>query len=71
MQSCFAEPCGAYANLSWKPGVELPPFFLANSAAVELCQSILAGRVAELPHVIVSEAVAIQVYRMCTSARRA
>ena len=47
----------------------MPPFSLANAAAVELVSSILAGTVGELPRVVVSEAVAIQIYRMsmCTA----
>ena len=52
-------------NLKWKPGVDVPPFSLANPAAVALCSSILAGTVVNLPHLAVSEAVAVQIYRMC------
>ena len=66
-QSGFPRAEGAYPDLIWKRGVEVPPFSLANAAAVELVSSILAGTVGELPRVVVSEAVAIQIYRMCTA----
>ena len=43
----------------------MPPFCLGNAAAVQLCESILAGTIANLPNIIVSEAVAVLIYRMC------
>ena len=53
--------------LIWKRGIQVPPFCLGNAAAVQLCESILAGTIANLPNIIVSEAVAVLIYRMCHS----
>eukprot|EP00966_Prymnesium_polylepis_P096782 2242203-Prymnesium_polylepis.1 len=54
-------PVGA---LRWKVGIDLPTLLPSNPAAVELCQSILDGTAVELPPIAVSEAVAVQVYRL-------
>lgn len=48
----------------WKIGLETPTLLQSNPAAVELCQSILDGTAVELPPLAVSEAVAVQVYRL-------
>ena len=39
----------------WKPGCELAPYVDTNPAAVQLCQDILKGTVAEFPSISVSE----------------
>ena len=51
-------------DLRWKVGYELPIFVRSNSAAVQLCQSILDGTIVEFPSCAISEAVAIMVYRL-------
>ena len=53
----------------WKPGVEVPPLVAENVAAVAICQRILDGTIEEFPPICVSEAVAIQVYRMVFDTR--
>ena len=48
---------------SWKRGLELPPFVSTNSKAVCLCIEIMEGATV-VPRIAVSEAVAVQVYRL-------
>ena len=50
------------SSFQWKRGIEVPFFVSCNQAALQLCDSILAGNVGELPCVVVTEAVAVQVY---------
>ena len=54
----------AHYVVQWKRGSELPPFIAGNPAAVTLCLQIISGTAVELPAIIVSEAVAVQVYRL-------
>jgi len=54
-------PPGLY---QWKRGVEPPPFICTNPAAVSLCENILAGNLETLPAIFMSEAIAVQVYRL-------
>ena len=54
----------AHSAISWVPGEELPPFTIDNPAAVQLCVQIISGAPGDLPAIIVSEAVAVQVYRL-------
>eukprot|EP00966_Prymnesium_polylepis_P205597 4764486-Prymnesium_polylepis.1 len=51
-------------SLRWKVGLETPLLVSSIPAAVELCRSILDGTAVELPSIAVSEAVAVQVYRL-------
>ena len=44
--------------------MEPPPFTIGNQAAVNLCVQIVSGTLGDLPAIIVSEAVAVQVYRL-------
>ena len=62
----------AHSVVSWVPGEELPPFTIDNPAAVDLCLQIILGTAVNLPAIIVSEAVAVQIYRLVrdTSAPR-
>ena len=53
-----------YSAFSWEPGKELPPFTIDNSAAVNLCVQIVDGTAVHLPSIVISEAVAVQVYRL-------
>lgn len=46
------------------PGEEPPPFTIDNPAAVKLCVQIICSAHVDLPAIIVSEAVAVQVYRL-------
>ena len=54
----------AHYVVQWKRGSEPPPFIAGNPAAVTLCLQIISGTAVELPAIIVSEAVAVQVYRL-------
>ena len=54
----------APALVSWKRGTEPPPFTVVNPAAVTLCLQIVFGAAVDLPEIFVSEAVAVQVYRL-------
>ena len=65
----FADSQSALSNLRWKPGTELPKLLESNAAVVQLCRSILDGTVVELPSIQVTDAVAIQVYRLVFKSR--
>ena len=65
----FAQPQATFPNLRWKPGVELPLFLPSNPDAIHLCEAILAGT-AEVPPIVVSEAVAIQIYLLVLDKQR-
>ena len=65
-----ATPQEQVPNLRWKAGVELPPFISSNIEAVRLCEAILLGVVVEFPTIVVSEAVAIQIYRLIFDVQR-
>ena len=52
------------APIQWTPGVEVPSFVATNRAAVLLCRAILAGVEPQWPLIVVSEAVAVQVFRL-------
>ena len=54
----------AHSVVSWVPGEEAPPFTIDNPAAVNLCVQIILGTAGSLPAIIVSEAVAVQIYRL-------
>ena len=54
----------APALVSWKRGTEPPPFTVVNPAAVTLCLQVISGAAVDLPEIFVSEAVAVQVYRL-------
>ena len=54
----------AHSAFSWVPGEEPPPFTIDNPAAVKLCVQIISGESVELPAIVVSEAVAVQIYRL-------
>ena len=56
-------PC-THSALQWTPGEEPPPFTIDNQAAVKLCVQIISGESVDLPAIIVSEAVAVQVHRL-------
>ena len=51
-------------TLTWKRGIEVPMLLVSNPAAVKLCQAIIDGRIEELPSIDVTEAVAVQIYRL-------
>ena len=53
----------ASAPFCWKRGVETPLLVKSNPAAVQLCIHILEGSI-DVPSLIVSEAVAVQIYRL-------
>lgn len=65
-QSSF--PC-PHSALQWTPGEEAPPFSIDNPAAVNLCVQIISGAVGDLPAIIVTEAVAVQIYRLVRDRR--
>ena len=48
--------------LHWKPGAEVPPFLSSNTAVVALLSGLVDGTVHEVPSIIVSEAIAVQIY---------
>ena len=56
-------PC-SHSAVQWTPGEEPPPFTIDNPAAVQLCVQIISGAPVDLPAILVSEAVAVQVYRL-------
>ena len=57
--------------LRWKCGAELvPPLMRENAAAVALVAAILYGTVAEWPTIIISEAVAVLIYRLLLDKQR-
>jgi hypothetical protein len=62
-------PPGPAPNLHWVPGKEVPPLVASNRLAVALCARILSGTNEEWPLILVSEAVAIQVYRLVLDAK--
>ena len=45
-------------------GFVVPPLVASNHAAVELCEAILEGTIEEFPDIFISEAVAVQIYRL-------
>ena len=53
-----------HSAISWTPGETPSPFVIGNQAAVNLCVQIISGTPVGLPTIIVSEAVAVQVYRL-------
>ena len=61
----------AFCSLKWQRGVQAPPFVASNLAAVQLCEGIIAGTVMEIPHIFLSEAVAVQIYRLVMDRQRA
>ena len=54
----------AHSAISWTPGETPPSFTIGNQAAVNLCVQIILGTAGSLPAIIVSEAVAVQIYRL-------
>jgi hypothetical protein len=62
------DPC-SHSAIQWTPGEEAPPFSIDNPAAVNLCVQIISGTVGDLPAIIVSEAVAVQIYRLVRDRR--
>ena len=65
----FAISEAPFRSLLWKRGVEVPPLLPANPAAVLLCQSILDGTAVELPSIVVSEAVAVLIFRLVVKSK--
>ena len=49
---------------TWIPGKQVPPFVATNGPAVQLCEAIMAGTATGLPELVVSEALAVQIYRL-------
>ena len=47
MQGGSQEAHGAHSSLRWRQGEDVPPFFLSNAAAVDLCSSILDGTIVD------------------------
>ena len=52
------------SEVRWKVGVEAPPFMAANTSIMQLLLGIHDGTVDAIPSIVVSEAVAIQIYRL-------
>lgn len=52
------------ATLRWKAGAELPPFVSTNTTAVSTLIALLDGTVDAVPQCAVSEAVAVQIWRL-------
>ena len=63
-QSFVAEPASSLPELRWKVGFEHPPFLSTNSSVVQLLISIADGTIDAIPSVAVSDAVAVQIYRL-------
>ena len=59
-----AAPPDPVPSLEWQRGREVPPFVVSNPKAVGLCEAILAGTVEEIPAIFVSQAIAVQIYRL-------
>ena len=49
---------------TWTPGAQVPPFVATNGPAVQLCEAIMADTATDLPELVVSEALAVQIYRL-------
>ena len=54
----------APSAISWTPGAEPPPLTIDHPAAVTLCVRIISGTRVNLPAIVVTEAVAVQIYRL-------
>ena len=52
------------SRLSWERGVVLPPFEASQTWAVELAVSLAHGRVQQMPPVLVSNGLAVQLYEL-------
>jgi hypothetical protein len=51
-------------ELRWKAGVEVPPFMSANLALVQGLKDLLDGAVENVPMIDITEAVAVQIFRL-------
>jgi hypothetical protein len=51
-------------ELRWKVGTEPPPFLAANTSVIELLIGIHDGTIDAIPAIVVSNAVAVQIYRL-------
>jgi len=52
------------SRLSWERGVVLPPFEASQTWAVELAVNLAHGRVQQMPPVLVSNGLAVQLYQL-------
>ena len=70
--SGFAQAQQALQPLRWKSGIDLPPFVESNHAAMQLLASLREDTIDAPPSIDVSDAVALQIYRLVvgSSARR-
>eukprot|EP00966_Prymnesium_polylepis_P174650 4041992-Prymnesium_polylepis.1 len=57
-------------NLRWKCGAEVPRLVRENADAVALVESILSGSIVAWPAIEVTEAVAVQIYRLILDQQR-
>ena len=51
-------------ELRWKVGSQAPPFVSTNTLVVKLLKDLVDGTIQTLPIIAVSEAVAVQIYRL-------
>ena len=56
------------SRLSWERGVVLPPFEASQTWAVELAVNLAHGRVQQMPPVLVSNGLAVQLYQLLCDA---
>ena len=63
-QSFSAWSQSSPVELRWKVGIEVPPFVASNASVISLLKDLVDGAVESVPIVHVSEAVAVQIYRL-------
>ena len=56
------------SRLSWERGVVPPPFEASQTWAVELAVNLAQGRVQQMPPVLVSNGLAVQLYQLLCDA---
>ena len=58
------DSASSLSELRWKAGSEVPPFVSSNASVVQLLKDLNDGIIESVPQIVVSEAVAVQVYRL-------
>ena len=59
-----AESQSSMPELRWKVGSEAPPFVSDNTLVVQMLKDLIDGTIETVPIIVVSEAVAVQIYRL-------
>jgi hypothetical protein len=63
-QGCVGDAQPALSEIRWKVGYEAPPFSASNVVLVQMLKSIVDGTIDVIPTVVVSNAVAVQIYNL-------